>query len=209
MNKPPRYSGTTALAHWDALYQEGDTGWDLGEAAPPFVDLLAGADAPPAGRLIALGSGRGHDALLFAAHGFEVLGVDFAPTAVAAATEAAAAQGLANHTRFLQADIFALPPEYRAAFDVVLEHTCMCALDPRLLDEYAALVTRLLWPGGTYVALFYTHGRPGGPPFTTDAAAIRRLFAPRLEIVHLAPAPRSAPGFAGKEWLGLMRKAQI
>ncbi|MDQ2809135.1 MAG: TPMT family class I SAM-dependent methyltransferase [Chloroflexota bacterium] len=207
MSKPPRYSGTTAPAHWDALYREGDTGWDLGEAAPPLVDLLAGPDAPPPGRLIALGSGRGHDALLFAAHGFDVLGVDFAPSAVVTATEAAAAQGLTDRVRFLQADIFALPPEYRAAFDVVLEHTCMCALDPRLLDEYAALVTRLLRPGGTYVALFYTHGRPGGPPYTTNAAEIRRLFTPRLEIVHLAPAQRSAPRFAGKEWLSLMRKA--
>ncbi len=205
--KVPRYSGTHAPAHWDALYRQGDTGWDLGEAAPPFVDLLAGPDAPPAGRLIALGSGRGHDALLFAAHGFDVLGVDFAPAAIAEAIERAAAQGLTKRARFLQADIFALPPEYRAAFDVVLEHTCMCALDPRLLDEYAALVTRLLRPGGTYVALFYTHGRPGGPPYTTDAAEIRRLFAPRLEIIDLAPAVRSASGFVGKEWLGIMRKA--
>ncbi len=207
MSKPPRYSGTHAPNHWDALYQQGDTGWDLGEAAPPFVDLLAGPAAPSPGRLIALGSGRGHDALLFAAHGFNVLGVDFAPSAVVTATETAAAQGLTDRVRFLQADIFALPPEYRGAFDVVLEHTCMCALNPRLLDEYAALVARLLRPGGTYVALFFTHGHPGGPPYTTDEAEIRRLFAPRLEIVHLAPALRSAPGFAGKEWLGLMRKA--
>ncbi len=207
MSKPPRYSGTTDPAHWDALYRQGDTGWDLGAAAPPFVDLLAAADAPPPGRLIALGSGRGHDALLWAAHGFDVLGVDFAPAATAAATAAAAAQGLTERARFLQADIFALPAAYREAFDVVLEHTCMCALDPRLLDEYAALVTRLLRPGGTYVALFFSHGRPGGPPYTTDEAAIHRLFAPRLAIKHLAPAQHSAPAFAGKEWLGIMRKA--
>ena len=207
MSKPPRYSGTHAPEHWDALYRQGDTGWDLGAAAPPLVDLLAGPDAPPAGRLIALGSGRGHDALLFATQGFDVLGVDFAPAAVAAATAQAAAHGLTERAHFLQADIFALPPAYRSAFDVVLEHTCMCALDPRLLDEYAALVTRLLRPGGTYVALFFTHGRPGGPPYTTAEAEILRLFAPRLAIVQLAPAVRSAPGFVGKEWLGIMRKA--
>lgn len=206
MNKPPRYSGTEAAEQWDALYREGNTRWDLGEAAPPFVDWLAGPDAPPPGRLIALGSGNGHDALLFAAHGFAVTGVDFAPAAVEAAQIAAEARGLTARACFLVGDMFALPPGYRHAFDVVLEHTCLSALDPRLSDEYAALVSRLLRPGGLYTAIFFAHGRPGGPPYSTSEAEIRRLFAPRLEILRLAPPERSAPSRVGQELFGVMRK---
>ena len=204
---PGRYAGTSRPEHWDTLYQEQNTFWDLGGPAPAFVDLLDGPDAPPPGRLIVLGSGRGHDALLFAAHGFDVLGVDFAPTAVALATEAAQAQGLEARARFAQDDIFALPVAFREGFDYVLEHTCLSALDPRLAEEYAALVTRLLRPGGQYLALFFAHGRPGGPPYTTSEPEIRRLFAARLEILRLEPPARSAPERAGQELFAVMRKS--
>jgi methyl halide transferase len=211
MAAPPlnrgRYAGTDAPDHWEALYQRDDTGWDLGGPAPAFFDLLDGPDAPPPGRLIAPGSGRGHDALLFAARGFDVVGVDFAPSAVAQATAAAAERGLADRARFIERDIFALPPEYRGAFDYALEHTCLSALDPRLAPEYAALITRLLRPGGVYLALFFTHGRPGGPPYTTSEAAVRELFAGRLRIERLGPPGRSAPARSGAELFAVMRKA--
>jgi methyl halide transferase len=203
---PGRYAGTDRPEHWDALYQQGDTGWDLGGPAPAFVDLLAGPDAPPPGRMLALGSGRGHDALLFAEHGFDVLGIDFAPSAVAEATAAAEARGLSERARFEQRDIFALPPSYREAFDYVLEHTCFAAIDPRLNEEYAALVPRLLRPGGLYLALFFAHGRPGGPPYATTIDAVREQFAPRLEILRLETAQHSVPSRAGRELFAMMRK---
>lgn len=31
---------------WEERYQQGTTGWDLGEPAPPFVDFLQSSDAP-------------------------------------------------------------------------------------------------------------------------------------------------------------------
>ena len=201
-----RYAGAESPDHWEALYQRDDAGWDIGGPAPAFVDLLDGPDGPPPGRLIVPGSGRGHDALLFAARGFHVVGVDFAPTAVAQANAAAAARGLAERARFTQHDIFALPPEYRGAFDYALEHTCLSALDPRLAPEYAALITRLLRPGGRYIALFFTHGRPGGPPYSTSEADVRRLFAGRLVIDHLGAPGRSAPQRSGAELFALMHK---
>src|SRR5438046_8355077 len=103
---PEPDAGPEQPAHWETHYRRQTLGWDIGGPAPAFVALLAGPDAPPPGRLIALGSGRGHDALLFAAHGFDVLGVDFAPTAVALATAAAAERGLADRARFEERNIF-------------------------------------------------------------------------------------------------------
>src|SRR5690349_5155519 len=203
---PGRYAGTDRPEHWEELYQQGNTGWDLGGPAPAFVDLLAGPDAPPPGRMLVLGSGRGHDALLFAAHGFDVHGIDFAPSAVAEATAAAEARGLSERARFEQRDMFALPPSYREAFDYVLEHTCFAAIDPRLNEEYAALVPRLLRPGGLYLAIFFAHGRPGGPPYATTIEAVRRQFAPRLEILRLETAQHSVPARMGRELFAVMRK---
>jgi SAM-dependent methyltransferase len=157
--------------------------------------------------MLVLGSGRGHDALLFAAHGFDVHGIDFAPSAVAAATAAAEARGLSECARFEQRDMFALPLSYREAFDYVLEHTCFAAIDPRLNEEYAALIPRLLRPGGLFLALFFAHRRPGGPPYATTIEAVRRQFAPRLEILRLETAQHSVPARMGRELFAVMRKA--
>ncbi len=95
--------------HWDAHYRAHEPGWDIGQPAPAFVDLLAEPDPPPPGRMIVPGSGRGHDAIFFAAHGFDVVGIDFAPTAVAEATAAASQRDLTGRVRFEERNIFALP----------------------------------------------------------------------------------------------------
>ena len=96
--------------YWENRYIEGKTGWDLGQAAPPFVSLLNAA-APKAGKIAVLGSGSGYDALLFAQRGFEVIGFDFAPSAIASATELAQNSGIS--AQFLQRNIFDLPAEFR------------------------------------------------------------------------------------------------
>ena len=64
---------------------------DTGQAAPPFVSLLKSPQAPTPGTMAVLGSGNGHDALLFSGHGFEVVGFDFAPSAIANSTASAIA----------------------------------------------------------------------------------------------------------------------
>ncbi len=64
------------LDYWEQRYQEGRTGWDLGQPAPPFGHLLAQQDAPQPGKMAVLGAGRGENALLFADRGFEVTGFD-------------------------------------------------------------------------------------------------------------------------------------
>jgi SAM-dependent methyltransferase len=189
---------------WEVAYQQDQTGWDLGQAAPPFVALLAGDDAPPPGRLLAPGCGRGHDALLFARHGFDVTGVDFAPSAVEAAMAAAREAGLP--ATFVEADLFTLGRRWPGGFDYVAEHTCFCAIDPARRPEYVEVVRDLLRPGGELLAIFYAHGRPGGPPYTTSAAEIRALFAPRFVIDSLGPAANSVPRRQGQELFGRLRR---
>ena len=67
---------------WENIYQsEVPPGWELGQPAPPFVSLLMGDSPPPPGRIAILGCGTGNEVALFATHGFEVVGVDFAPSA--------------------------------------------------------------------------------------------------------------------------------
>lgn len=191
---------------WEGRYQEGTDRWDLGQPAPPFVDLLNSANAPPPGRLIALGAGRGHDALLFAEHGFDVVGIDFAPAAVAAASQTAQARGLAAH--FLQRDIFDLPQEFAHSFDYVLEHTCFCAIDPAQRTAYVQLVRSLLKPQGELIALFWAHTRPGGPPYGTTAEELHQRFEAGFERVSFDRPSNSIESRSGEEYLVRLRVKQ-
>ncbi len=201
---------TTANSqYWENRYQEGTTGWDIGQAAPPFVSLLDSAAAPKPGKMAVLGSGSGYDALLFAARGFEVIGFDFAPSAItqsvalraiASATELA--QNSSISAQFLQRNIFDLPAEFPHYFDYVLEHTCFCAIAPGDRQPYVQLVKSLLKPDGELVALFWAHNQLGGPPFGTTTTEIRQYFEPDFRINSLTLANNSVPQRQGQEYLG-------
>lgn len=189
---------------WEARYQSDTARWDLGQPAPPFVSLLASPAAPPPGRMIVLGMGRGHDALLFAQHGFEVTGVDFAPSAIAAAQASATARGLSLTT--LQQDIFDLGEPLAGQFDYVLEHTCFCAIALEQRPAYVRLVHQLLKPTGELIALFWAHSMPGGPPFGTTPEEIRSLFTPYFVVDHLDPVTNSVASRANQEYLARFTK---
>jgi len=190
---------------WEGRYQEGTARWDLGQPAPPLVSLLESADAPSPGKMLALGIGRGHDALLFAAHGFEVTGVDFAPSAIAATAEAANQRNLPIN--LLASDMFALPPEYTGQFDYVMEHTCFCAIAPARRSEYVQVVRSLLRPGGEFIGLFWAHDMPGGPPYGSTPEEIRQLFAADFAVESLEKGTNSVPQRAGAEYLARFVKA--
>lgn len=204
MEQRPAEASIDQPGFWEAAYQEGRAGWDLGEPAPPFVALLASSAAPAPGRLLVPGCGRGHDALLFARAGFAVTGVDFAPSAVAATRAAAAAAGLPVAVE--EADLFTLGERWPERFDYVVEHTCFCAIDPARRRDYARTVQAVLRPGGELIALFYAHGRAGGPPYATTAAEVRALFGPLFTVEELAPATNSAPRRQGEELFARLRR---
>jgi SAM-dependent methyltransferase len=161
---------------WEADYQRGTDGWDLGGPTPAFKRLAASGRFKP-GRMIVLGAGRGHDAREFSRQGFNVTAVDFSVYVVEqmrALTDPAAPIDILQH------DIFTLPDELNNSCDYLLEYTCFCAIDPQRRPEYADLVTRLLKPKGHYIDLaFPLDARKGGPPFAVTESEIFDLFISR------------------------------
>lgn len=189
--------------YWDSRYQEKTDRWDLGKSAPPFQSLLNSPQAPPAGKIAVLGCGRGYDTMLFAQHGFEAVGFDFAKSAIADATALAEAGG--SSAKFLQRDIFELPAEFPHEFDYVLEHTCFCAIDPSQREAYVKLVGDILRSHGKLIGLFWAHTRAGGPPFGTTTDEIQQLFATDFQILSLELVSNSVPERQGEEYLGLFQ----
>ncbi len=166
---------------WEQKYQECRDRWNLGCPAPPFINLLASANAPQPGKIAVLGCGKGHDALLFAEVGFKVTGFDFAPSAIAEATATARAREI--KAQFLQRDIFTLNVDFANCFDYVLEHTCFCAIAPVQRLQYVEVIKSILRLGGKIIGLFYTHNRPGGPPFGIKPQEVLDFFTPDFEPI--------------------------
>jgi methyl halide transferase len=177
--------------YWQESYTNGRIPWDLGAPTPTFARLAASGSYPP-GQMIVLGAGHGHDARLFARHGFAVTAVDFAPNAAAKMREL---ENPAYPTQIVETDIFELPGELNGRFDYLLEYTCFCAIDPARRNEYAALAARLLKPNGLYIALAFPIGkRPGGPPFVVQPNAIIELLTEHgFTLQHREFPPDSVP----------------
>jgi hypothetical protein len=181
---------------WNQRYLQGDSGWDKGRVAPPIQRLISEGVAGRA-PVAVLGAGRGHEAAAVARTGLSTIAIDFAEEACRAVREVARQAELPLEA--LCEDVFALARTHREAFGAVLEHTCFCAIAPGRRAEYAWMVAEILPRGGVFFGLFYAHGRPGGPPFTTSEDEVRRLFSPSFDFERLTRAPDSFPGRAGEE----------
>lgn len=148
----------------------------------------------------------GHDVRALAATADEVVGLDIAPSAVAAARSIPVVGG----ERYELADLFALPDNWRGSFDWVFEHTCFCAIQPAQRSAYVASVANALRPGGTFLAVFYLD--PGndspdeGPPFEVSKAELDRLFLPHFELVQEWLPQNAYPGREGREWMRVMKR---
>ena len=179
---------------WEALYQARDTHWDKGEPTPSLVDFLRANPELPRGRVLVPGCGRGHDAREWARAGFEVLGLDLAPSAV---QEAQALTPAGLSATFRLADFLADASE--PPVDWLFEHTLFCAIPPEQRDGYVAAAARQVKPGGNYLAVNYLQPRDEwGPPFGVTVAELRRRFEPHFELrEHWCP--RSFPGRVGRE----------
>lgn len=192
--------------YWERAYREGRTGWELGEPAPPLSRALR--TLPIRSDAVVLGCGRGHEVRLLASLGWpRVVGVDFAESALAEARAQSEAVAGAPAIEWLHDDVLALGSDRPGAFDLVVEHTCYCAIDPATRDAWAGSVAGTLRRSGVLVALFYTHARAGGPPFGARAAEVlARLEAHGLAVEHHEEPVDSVAKRAGDETLVIARR---
>lgn len=182
------------MTDWEARYLAGDMPWEKGEPSPGLADFLARQPELPRGTVLVPGCGTGHDARVWARHGFAVTGVDFAPSAVRLSRERTAAAGL--RAEFRQGDF--LCDEPFAAFDWVFEHTLFCAIQPAERGLYVAALRRWLRPGGQFLAVHYMIRDEDGPPFGCTQAELMERFLPHFELRE-GWVPRSYPNRAGLE----------
>jgi len=174
--------------------------------APPFRTFLNSPYAVAPGTVAVLGCGAGHECMLFASRGFRVVGIDFAPSAIAITRAKFGEAGILEKTGFvLNKDIFDLHEHY-GKFDYVVEHTCFCAIHPSRRPSYALSVQNLLKVGGKLIALWWLLDKPGGPPFAVDRHEIFALFKNNFTFDIVYEPHDSVPGRSGHELFTVMTR---
>jgi methyl halide transferase len=156
---------------WEQRYQTDHTPWDRGGPSEALLGWLH-AKKVPSGRILVPGCGRGHEVIELSAAGFQVTGVDFAPSALEELRQRLDARGL--RAELVCADF--LTWRGSTPFDAAYEQTSLCSLPPHRWRDYVNSLEQNLKPGAKLLALFMQTGRPGGPPWHCDPVAMQRLF---------------------------------
>ena len=168
--------------YWERSYQSDEMGWDLGESTPIFNQWIKTCKEPLS--ICVLGAGNGWDALHIAQQGHVVTAVDFAASAVK--NMQIASENNSLDIDICQMDIFDLNKVYTNHFDVVLEYTCFCAIDPSKRRDYLKIVRHILKYKGKLVGiLFPTDKSPSaaGPPYAIDVEQTIILISEYLSLI--------------------------
>ncbi len=188
------------LLFYRLAYRFGKPRWDSAEPRPELEALVR--DLVP-GRALDLGCGTGASVLYLASRGWEAVGVDFAPEAIAAARENARRAGV--NAAFVLGDASRLDEAgVQGQFDLLLDVGCYHAIPAGRRDTYAAGAAAAARPG----ADFYLAGI-GDPP-----ASWRLLGAGGVTGADIRSRFGASFGLAGQQELGsrfvayhLVRKA--
>ena len=188
---------------WERHYEEKDLRWDLNEVAPPFTHLWQERKIPPCNAIVP-GCGAGHEVIFLAEQGFYVTAVDYTLGATKLLKENLGKKNLMGEV--LRQDFFKLEIKHNESFDLMLEHTFFCAINPDKRQMYVETAGRILKPEGLLVGLFYETNEEGGPPFNTQKKDIEKNFSGQFSVESLSKTPHSAEQRKGKEWLAILKR---
>jgi len=180
---------------WTQLYETKEDGWELENPSPVFLEMLPRMKLPKS-RVLVLGCGSGNDAAYFAEQGHVVTAVDFSQEAI---SRGQAKYGKLANLKFVQSDLFKLDPAWTGQFDIIIEHTCYCAIDPERRDDLVKIWRRCLAPGGQILGVFFVMEKRKGPPYGGSEWEIRQRLQPYFQFHFWGRWRQSKAGRQGKE----------
>lgn len=162
--------------YWDEKYAENKTGWNIGYISTPiknYIDQLTDTSL----KILIPGAGNSYEAEYLWNKGFKNLFIlDISK------------QPLINFkkrvtdfpdTHLIHKDFF----ETEGTFDLIIEQTFFCALDPKLRRNYAKKMSNLLSNKGKLVGLLFDFELTvEGPPFGGDKEEYITYFKDLFKI---------------------------
>lgn len=174
---------------WDDRWKNQQTGWDIGYASPAIIDYMRGEENKNI-KILIPGCGNAYEAKALIDLGFtNITLIDISPTLVE--TVQRKYKGIKQiHVKC--EDFFELNEKY----DLVIEQTFFCALDPILRREYVTKMTDVLTDSGKIIGLMFdVQFEKPGPPYGGSSAEYRKLFSDyftisKMELSDHSIAPR-------------------
>ena len=168
---------------WNQAYLDANTPWDKGMPSPVLVKLLG--EIPTNANIVVPGCGTGNDIVgLLEANPTSVIGIDIAPEAIVLLSKRFDGNPVVHP---VLGDFMQHAAGHPASADVVIEHTCFCAIPVAQRSAYASACSKILRPGGKVIGVFYWMPRDTdditiGPPFQTSDTELHELFGPDFDI---------------------------
>lgn len=169
-------------SYWNSRYLSHSTGWDIGEVSPPlkaYIDQLTDKSE----KILIPGCGNSYEAAYLLEKGFKnITIIDIAPVLTESLKRKFPAASFPS-LNIITGDFF----ELEGQFDLILEQTFFCALDPSLREAYVLKMKELLKPGGRLAGVLFNREFEGGPPFGGNISAYQPLFSKYFQVNILAP----------------------
>lgn len=166
---------------WNHKYKTNKIGWDLGEVSPPlkmYFDQLKNKEL----KILIPGGGNSYEAEYLFNKGFKnVYVVDLSEIALNNIKKR-----VPNFpsTQLLHANFF----DVNMQFDLVIEQTFFCAIDPELRPKYAAKIDAILKPKGKLVGLMFDAVlNEDHPPFGGNKEEYLNYFTPYFNSIQMEP----------------------
>ena len=187
--------------YWNSRYAQRERGWDMGIVSPPLKNYIDQISDKHQAVLIP-GCGNAHEAEYLLQQGFtNVTLIDIAPAAVDEVKNRLS-QFLENQLQVICGDFFDLD----MGFDIILEQTFFCALDPAFREKYVEKMHDLLIVGGRLAGVLFNRDFEGGPPFGGNKAEYSSLFSGKFEIKYFEDCYNSISSRAGSEVFFVLKK---
>ena len=195
----PFHSMPPDANYWNERYLHDDTSWDMRQVSPPLEAYFAQLQNKEQAILIP-GCGNSYEATWLLNHHFTAITlIDISEVLTDRLRETFA--GIPNPPlNILTADFFQIVGQY----DLIIEQTFFCALNPSLRMAYIEQMFKLLRPVGKLAGLlfdrdFVSKDAPAGPPFGGHEAEYRQLLEKKFRIKTLTPCYNSIQPRAGSE----------
>jgi methyl halide transferase len=166
-------------AFWSNRYASHTDAWDIGEVAPAlkqYIDQLTNKNI----RILIPGCGNAYEAAYLLQQGFtDITLIDISKELIKKIRK----QFDKTSIKIIHADFF----DHVGKYDLILEQTFFCALNPALRHAYAKHMKHLLAPQGTLAGLLFNCSFQSNPPFGGYTEEYLQLFAPIFSIKTLEP----------------------
>lgn len=197
----PNENESNSLTHefWDQRYLNNETGWDLHQASPPlksYIDSLKNKEL----RILIPGCGNAYEAEYLLSKGFKnVTLIDISQVVTKRLKEKYKNESIKIvNENFL---------DHQGKYDLILEQTFFCALQPFLREDYVNKCYELLNDGGRIAGvLFNKKFVPSEPPFIASDEEYRKYFEPQFTFLQFESCRNSVVERMGYELFFEFRK---